>query len=142
MPIPAGANATLAAHLDAQGDPTLTAFVNDTSEVPAGQARLTVRHVAAAPAVETAKGEEKDKDKKAEAKPAPRVSIVADGFDARTVALPGTKPGGYRGPQFGYGVAQVTANTTAGHGMSVPGTVLNPNSMKLFCTVRKMRINR
>jgi len=50
--VPAGANATLAAHLDAQGTPTLTAFVNDVSRVPAGQARLTVRHVAAAPAVD------------------------------------------------------------------------------------------
>ncbi|HZG03881.1 MAG TPA: DUF4397 domain-containing protein [Streptomyces sp.] len=50
--VPAGANATLAAHLDAQGNPTLTAFVNDVSRVPAGQARLTVRHVAAAPAVD------------------------------------------------------------------------------------------
>ncbi|MEU3444690.1 DUF4397 domain-containing protein [Streptomyces griseoincarnatus] len=56
--VPAGANATLAAHLDAQGDPTLTAFVNDTSEVPAGQARLTVRHVAAAPAVDVRAGGE------------------------------------------------------------------------------------
>ncbi|GGV40177.1 lipoprotein [Streptomyces griseoflavus] len=54
--VPAGANATLAAHLDAQGDPTLTAFVNDTFEVPAGQSRLTVRHVAAAPAVDVRAG--------------------------------------------------------------------------------------
>ncbi|MFW6719068.1 DUF4397 domain-containing protein [Streptomyces sp. MAR4 CNY-716] len=50
--VPAGANATIAAHLNAQGDPALTAFVNDTSKVPAGQSRLTVRHVAAAPAVD------------------------------------------------------------------------------------------
>ncbi|WP_149546753.1 DUF4397 domain-containing protein [Streptomyces marokkonensis] len=56
--VPAGANATLAAHLDAQGNPTLTAFVNDTSEVPAGQSRLTVRHVAAAPAVDVRAGGE------------------------------------------------------------------------------------
>ncbi|MFF5157835.1 DUF4397 domain-containing protein [Streptomyces sp. NPDC000348] len=54
--VPAGANATIAAHLDAQGDPTLTAFVNDTSEIPAGQSRLTVRHVAAAPAVDVRAG--------------------------------------------------------------------------------------
>lgn len=54
--IPAGANATLAAHLDAQGTPVLTAFVNDTSKVPAGQSRLTVRHVAAAPAVDVRAG--------------------------------------------------------------------------------------
>lgn len=56
--VPAGANATLAAHLDAQGDPALTAFVNDTSKVPAGQSRLTVRHVAAAPAVDVRAGGE------------------------------------------------------------------------------------
>ncbi|PJE97026.1 hypothetical protein CUT44_11460 [Streptomyces carminius] len=54
--VPAGANATLAAHLNAQGDPMLTAFVNDTSEIPAGQSRLTVRHVAAAPAVDVRAG--------------------------------------------------------------------------------------
>ncbi|CAM5730073.1 DUF4397 domain-containing protein [Streptomyces hirsutus] len=56
--IPAGANATLAAHLDAQGAPVLTAFVNDTSKVPTGQSRLTVRHVAAAPAVDVRAGGE------------------------------------------------------------------------------------
>ncbi|MGV9453126.1 DUF4397 domain-containing protein [Streptomyces sp. NPDC003635] len=50
--VPAGANATLVAHLTAEGDPALDAFVNDTSQVPAGKARLTVRHVAAAPAVD------------------------------------------------------------------------------------------
>jgi hypothetical protein len=50
--VPAGANATLAANLDAQGKPTLNAFVNDVSAVPAGKARVTVRHVAAAPAVD------------------------------------------------------------------------------------------
>lgn len=50
--VPAGANATLVAHLTADGKPALDAFVNDTSKVPAGKARLTVRHVAAAPAVD------------------------------------------------------------------------------------------
>lgn len=50
--VPAGANATIAAHLSADGTPQLTAFVNDVSKVGAGKARLTVRHVAAAPAVD------------------------------------------------------------------------------------------
>ncbi|MEU5323868.1 DUF4397 domain-containing protein [Streptomyces sp. NPDC021056] len=50
--VPAGANATLVAHLTADGEPALDAFVNDTSTIPAGKARLTVRHVAAAPAVD------------------------------------------------------------------------------------------
>ncbi|MGW5736360.1 MULTISPECIES: DUF4397 domain-containing protein [Streptomyces] len=50
--VPEGANATLVAHLDENGKPALDAFVNDTSKIPAGKARLTVRHVAAAPAVD------------------------------------------------------------------------------------------
>ncbi|MGW3095115.1 DUF4397 domain-containing protein [Streptomyces sp. NPDC001102] len=50
--VPAGANATLVAHLTADGKPTLDAYVNDMSKIPAGKARLTVRHVAAAPAVD------------------------------------------------------------------------------------------
>ncbi|EXF25140.1 lipoprotein [Nesterenkonia sp. AN1] len=47
-----GGNYTAAAHLDADGNPTVTAFGNDTSELAAGEGRLTVRHVAAAPAVD------------------------------------------------------------------------------------------
>jgi hypothetical protein len=54
--VPAGANATLVAHLDEGGKPTLTPFVNDTSAVEAGQARVTVRHTAAAPAVDVRAG--------------------------------------------------------------------------------------
>ncbi|MEU3294026.1 DUF4397 domain-containing protein [Streptomyces longwoodensis] len=50
--VPAGADATLVAHLTADGKPALDAYVNDVSKVPAGKARLTVRHVAAAPAVD------------------------------------------------------------------------------------------
>ncbi|SDJ44917.1 DUF4397 domain-containing protein [Streptomyces indicus] len=50
--VPAGADATVVAHLSADGKPQLNAFVNDMSKVPAGKSRLTVRHVAAAPAVD------------------------------------------------------------------------------------------
>ncbi|RKT79015.1 uncharacterized protein DUF4397 [Terracoccus luteus] len=50
--VPADANITVVAHLTADGAPALTPYVNDTSSVPAGQARLTVRHDAAAPAVD------------------------------------------------------------------------------------------
>ncbi len=56
--VPAGANATLVAHLAEDGTPTLTPFVNDTSAVDAGQARVTVRHTAAAPAVDVRAGGE------------------------------------------------------------------------------------
>lgn len=50
--VEAGANVSLVAHLDEEGSPTLTPFVNDVDEVEAGMARLTVRHTAAAPAVD------------------------------------------------------------------------------------------
>jgi hypothetical protein len=54
--VPAGANITVVAHLDAAGAPKLTPYVNDVSAVPAGKARLTVRHDAAAPAVDVRAG--------------------------------------------------------------------------------------
>ena len=54
--VPAGANITVVAHLDASGKPVLTPYVNDTSSIAAGQARLTVRHDAAAPAVDVRAG--------------------------------------------------------------------------------------
>jgi len=50
--VPAGANVTVVAHLDADGDPKLTAYANDVSDIDAGEARLIVRHDAAAPAVD------------------------------------------------------------------------------------------
>ncbi|RIX26561.1 DUF4397 domain-containing protein [Amnibacterium setariae] len=42
---------SLIAHLTEKGRPTLTKYTNDLRAVGAGQARLTVRHVAAAPPV-------------------------------------------------------------------------------------------
>jgi hypothetical protein len=54
--VPAGANVTLVAHLDTAGKPVLTPYVNDVSRVAAGQARLVVRHTAAAPAVDVRAG--------------------------------------------------------------------------------------
>jgi hypothetical protein len=58
MTLPAGANATIVAHLTEGGDPTMTVFVNDTSSIAAGEGRLTVRHTAAAPAVDVRAGGE------------------------------------------------------------------------------------
>jgi Domain of unknown function (DUF4397) len=54
--VPAGGNVTLVAHLTEGGQPTVTPFVNDVSAVPAGQARVVVRHTAAAPAVDVLAG--------------------------------------------------------------------------------------
>jgi hypothetical protein len=49
--VPAGFEGSLIAHLGADGKPTLTAYADDLTPVPAGQARLVVRHAAAADAV-------------------------------------------------------------------------------------------
>ena len=51
-----GGNYTAVAHLEEGGDPTATLFTNDTSRTDAGQGRLTVRHTAAAPAVDVLAG--------------------------------------------------------------------------------------
>ncbi|HEY8489429.1 MAG TPA: DUF4397 domain-containing protein [Dehalococcoidia bacterium] len=48
----AGDNVSIVAHLTEGGDPTLTVFANNVSALPAGQARVTVRHTAAAAAVD------------------------------------------------------------------------------------------
>jgi len=50
--LPAGANATIEAHLDESGGATASVWVNDISEIAAGDTRLTVRHTAAAPTVD------------------------------------------------------------------------------------------
>ena len=50
--VPAGANVSVVAHLDAAGKATLTPFANDVTKVAAGKSRLIVRHTAAAPAVD------------------------------------------------------------------------------------------
>lgn len=52
----AGGNYTAVAHLSEGGDATLTPFVNDTAALAAGEGRLTVRHTAAAPAVDVLAG--------------------------------------------------------------------------------------
>lgn len=55
--VPGSGNWTVMAHLDAEGAPTITAFENDTAPTPEGQGRVTVRHTAAAPAVDLVVGD-------------------------------------------------------------------------------------
>lgn len=47
-----GLNYTVFAHLTEAGDPTATLYENDVNDAVAGHTRLTVRHTAAAPAVD------------------------------------------------------------------------------------------
>lgn len=58
LPLEGGANYTAVAHLTEGGDPTASLFNNDISATEAGEGRLTVRHVAAAPAVDVLAGGE------------------------------------------------------------------------------------
>jgi hypothetical protein len=55
--VPASGNWTVVAHLDADGNPTVTPFENNTDMTPEGQGRLIVRHTAAAPAVDLVVGD-------------------------------------------------------------------------------------
>lgn len=56
LKLASGGNYTAVAHLDEGGDPTATLFKNDVSKTAAGEGRLTVRHTAAAPAVDVLAG--------------------------------------------------------------------------------------
>lgn len=58
LTLEAGTNYTAVAHLDESGAPTVTPYVNDTSATAPGEGRLTVRHDAAAPAVDVLAGGE------------------------------------------------------------------------------------
>ncbi|MGQ0842901.1 MAG: DUF4397 domain-containing protein [Sporichthyaceae bacterium] len=86
--LPAGANATIAAHLDADGKPALTTFVNDLSDAGDGKGRLTVRHVAAAPSVDVRAN--KEAAFKALTNPKQTSAALASGTVSADVVLAGT----------------------------------------------------
>ena len=55
--VPASGSWTVVAHLDADGAPTVTPFENNAAPTADGEGRLTVRHTAAAPAVDLVVGD-------------------------------------------------------------------------------------
>lgn len=55
--VPASGSWTVVAHLDADGAPTVTPFENNSAPTADGEGRLTVRHTAAAPAVDLVVGD-------------------------------------------------------------------------------------
>ena len=57
FPVPDSGNWTVVAHLDADGNPTVTPFENNTAMTADGEGRLIVRHTAAAPAVDLVVGD-------------------------------------------------------------------------------------
>jgi hypothetical protein len=58
LELASGGSYTAVAHLDADAQPTATLFTNDVTATAAGEGRITVRHVAAAPGVDVLAGGE------------------------------------------------------------------------------------
>ena len=108
FPIPAEGSWTIVAHLDADGNPTVTPFENDTSPVADGSGRLTVRHAAAAPAVDVVLGD---------ARP---VENASNGDSAGLDLPAGEIAGAQIAPTGGDPIADVpTVNLTAGTNLIV-----------------------
>ena len=57
FPVPDSGNWTVVAHLDGDGNPTITPFENNVAPTADGEGRLIVRHTAAAPAVDLVVGD-------------------------------------------------------------------------------------
>lgn len=87
--VAAGSNDTIVAHLTAAGKPTASVYVNDVSKIAAGKARLIVRHVAAAPAVDVRAN--KSVLFKALTNPNQAAGVVPAGTYSADVVLAGTK---------------------------------------------------
>ncbi len=106
--VPASGSWTVVAHLDAEGTPTITPFENDTSAAGDGEGRLTIRHTAAAPAVDIVLGD---------ARP---VEGAANG-DSASLELPaGEIAGAQVAPAGGDPIADVpTVTLTAGTNLIV-----------------------
>lgn len=49
LTVPGGKDLSVIAHLDENGEPTVSVFQNDVTQVPPGQVRLSLRHQAEAP---------------------------------------------------------------------------------------------
>jgi hypothetical protein len=89
-----GDNLSAVAHLDAGGKPTFSLFDNDTSDPGSGNARVVVRHLAAAPAVDIQAGG------------SPVIQSLANPNEATLVVPAGTypigvAPAGSPSPVFG-----------------------------------------
>jgi hypothetical protein len=106
--VPASGNWTVVAHLDAEGQPTITPFENDTAAVAAGSGRLTVVHVAAAPAVDVVLGD---------ARP---VENLVNGKAQSLVIPAGEIAGAQVAPTGGDPIAPVpTVSVTSGENLTV-----------------------
>lgn len=104
----AGQNATLVAHLDADGNPVISPFLNDLSALEPYKGRVVVRHTAAAPAV--------DVTLKRGQRTAAKIEDLSNGEEAQADAYAGTYraavfPAGAKRPVLGPANLLVKART-------------------------------
>ena len=106
--VPASGSWTVVAHLDADGAPTVTPFENNSAPTADGEGRLTVRHTAAAPAVDLVVGD---------ARP---IEGAANGASADLELPAGEIAGAQLAPAGGDPIVDVpTVNLTAGTNLIV-----------------------
>ncbi len=106
--VPAEGHWTVVAHLDAEGTPTITPFENNVEPVGDGEGRLTVRHTAAAPAVDLVVGD---------ARP---IEGAANGDSAELTLPAGEIAGAQLAPAGGDPIVDVpTVNLSAGTNLIV-----------------------
>ena len=108
LDVPASGNWTVMAHLDADGNPTISSFENNTAATAAGEGRLTVRHTAAAPAVDLVVGEDRP------------IEGAENGASAELALPAGEIAGAQIAPAGGDPIADVpTVNLAAGSNLIV-----------------------
>ena len=108
LAVPDSGNWTVVAHLDAEGTPTISPFENNTAPTADGEGRLTVRHAAAAPAVDLVVGD---------ARP---VEGAENGASAELALPAGEIAGAQIAPAGGDPIADVpTVNLAAGSNLIV-----------------------
>lgn len=86
VPVEAGENATIIAHLDEAGMPTAAKFVNDVTPTGDGNGRLVAHHAAAAPTVD---------------------ALVSFGFPRQVATVPGLSNGGQAAAELPAGTITV-----------------------------------
>ena len=86
VPVEAGENATIIAHLSESGSPTASKFVNDVTPSEQGFARVIAHHTAAAPAVDI---------------------NVASGFPSSTITIPNASNGAQAAAELRAGAINV-----------------------------------
>lgn len=135
----AGENASIIAYLNASGTPTLGAYANDTSAVPAGQGRLVLSHNAQAPGVNVVVGTTSLASGLTSGNQA-SVVVPAKAYSPVDVVVAGTTTKAISGATVPVAadmdtIVYVVGNTTAGYsaivqtvGLGMPTSVVTGNS--------------